>query len=81
VKAQGRRPRGSLASVQKAIFAVIAYNWEVIDDPELDHEVKHRATNSQTQAVLAWAKLEELFTLEKEMQAFEHLTHGNGHHP
>ena len=85
-KALGRRPRGSLVAVQKAIYAVIKYNWDVIEDETLDHETKQRASNALVQAGLAWSKLEELYTLEREVREVEELAHhshsnGNGDHP
>jgi hypothetical protein len=78
-KSQRRRPRGSLVSVQKALWAVIHYNWTVVEDDALDHDIRQKASTSLVQAALGWARLAELTDLEAQMRRFEQLTQGNGH--
>jgi hypothetical protein len=78
-KARRRRASGSLGSLKSAIWATITYNLDVIEDDELDHEVKQRACNSLTQAALAFAKVIELYEQQKQMDTLERLAGGNGH--
>ena len=80
-KRRQRRRSGSLGSLKSALWATITYNLDVIEDAELDHELRQRACNSLTQASLAYAKIMELYDLEREVKALEHLTSGNGHRP
>jgi hypothetical protein len=77
-KPQRRRQRGSLVATQKALWAVIQYNLDVIEHHDLDHDIKQRASTSLVQAALAWARLAELCDLEKQMQSYEQLTNGHG---
>jgi hypothetical protein len=74
-----RRRSGSIGSLKAALWAAVCYNLDVIEDPELDHELKQRACNSLTQTSLAYAKLVELYTLERDVRDLEHLANDNGH--
>jgi hypothetical protein len=76
-----RRRSGSLGALKSALWATITYNLDVIEDAALDHEVKQRACNSLTQAALAWCKIAETHDLQRQVEALERLSSGNGHHP
>jgi hypothetical protein len=78
-KPQRRRPRGSLMSAQKVLWAVIQYNWDVIDDHDLDHEIRQKASTSLVQAALAYARVIELYEMRKEVTALEEAVERNGH--
>jgi hypothetical protein len=75
-----RRRSGSLSALKSSIWACIEYNLGVIEDDELDHELRQRACNSLTQAALAFSKIVELYDLEREVKALEQLSTSNGHH-
>jgi hypothetical protein len=79
-KRRKRRRSGSISSLKGALWATITYNLDVIEDDALEHELRQKACNSLTQAALAYSKVIELHDLEQQMQAFEHLAQGNGHH-
>jgi hypothetical protein len=80
-KPRKRRRSGSIGSLKSAMWAAITYNLDVIEDPELDHELRQKACNSLTQSALAYSKIVELVDLEREVKAIEQLTPRNGHHP
>jgi hypothetical protein len=73
-----RRPRGSLVSVQKALWAVVLYNWGVVEDETCDHESRQRASTALVQAALGWAKVAELSDLETEVRKLETFVSHNG---
>jgi hypothetical protein len=75
-----RRRSGSIGSLKAALWAAVCYNLDVIEDPDVDHELKQRACNSLTQTSLAYCKLVELYDLEREVSAIERLTPRNGNH-
>jgi hypothetical protein len=80
-----RRRSGSIGSLKAALWAAVCYNLDVIEDEDIDdHDLKQRACNSLTQTSLAYAKLVELYELQREVEDLERLTPrstGNGHHP
>jgi hypothetical protein len=79
-KRHQRRRSGSLGSLKSALWATVTYNLDVIEDADLDHELRQKACNSLTQAALAYLKVIEGAELQKEMAHLEHLANGNGHH-
>jgi hypothetical protein len=66
-------------SLKKALWATISYNLDVVEDAELDHELKQRACNSLTQAALAYAKVIETHEQQRAVEELNHLADGNGH--
>jgi hypothetical protein len=78
-KTPRRRPSGSLVSLKKALWATIRYNLDVIEDAELDHDLKQKACNCLTQAALAYSKLIELHEQQGQLESLQHLADGNGH--
>jgi hypothetical protein len=76
-----RRGSGSLGELKAAIWTVIFYNRGVVEDDDLDHELRQRAGNALVQAALAYAKVMELYDLEREVKTLEQRTASNGHHP
>jgi hypothetical protein len=74
-----RRPSGSLASLKRALWAVISYNLGVIEDDEIDHELRQKGSTSLVQAALAYAKVMELHDLERDVKQLEPLSTSNGH--
>jgi hypothetical protein len=78
-KPRQRRRSGSLGSLKSALWAVITYNLDVIEDAELDHELRQKACNSLVQASLAYARVIEQHDMEGQMKALERLAQGNGH--
>jgi hypothetical protein len=77
-----RRHSGSIGSLKAALWAAVCYNLDVIEDQSItDHDLKQRACNSLTQTSLAYAKLVELYTLERDVRDLEALANGNGHLP
>lgn len=79
-KSRRRRASGSLPALKQALWAVVRYNLDVIEDADLDHELRQKACNGLVQASLAYAKVMELYDLEHQVKALEHLASGNGHH-
>jgi hypothetical protein len=80
VSPQRRRPNGSVSALRRGLFSVFLRNVEFVEDPDQDIEVRLRASTAAVQAGLAWARVEELHTLEKDLQHLEQVAHGNGHH-
>jgi hypothetical protein len=76
-----RRGSGSLGQLKARLWACIEYNVTCIEDENLEHDLRQRACNSLTQAALAYSRVVELHDLQRDMQRFEHLAHGNGHGP
>ena len=74
-----RRRSGSLSALKSSLWACIEYNLDVIEDPEIDHELSQKACNSLTQSAIVYSKVMELVDLEREVKAMEALTPTNGH--
>jgi hypothetical protein len=79
-KPRRRKPSGSLGALKSRLWASIEYLVDVIGDEEQLHEDRRASCNSLTQAAMAYSRLIELHTIEQEMQHFEDLANGNGHH-
>jgi hypothetical protein len=75
-----RRRSGSMGSLKAALWAVVTYNLDVIEDPERDHELRQKASNCLVQASLAYAKIVELYDLERDVSEMERLMPPNGNH-
>jgi hypothetical protein len=78
-KSRRRRASGGLAALKRALWAVIVYNLEVIEEAELEHDLRQRACNSLTQAALAYSRVVEQHDMAQQMAALQHLASGNGH--
>jgi hypothetical protein len=61
------------------LWAAVCYNLDVIEDPELDHDLKQRACNALTQTSLAYLKVIEAHEIEQDVRALEALPSSNGH--
>lgn len=75
-----RRRSGSLGALKGALWAVIQYNLDLIDNEALDHDIRQRACNALTQAGLAYARVVELHDVEKQLGRLEQVAQGNGGH-
>ena len=66
-----RRAAGSLGDLKRALWAAICYNRDVIEDTDLSHELRQRASNSLSQAALAFMRCTEQAELEQRIRALE----------
>jgi hypothetical protein len=66
-KRRQRRRSGSLGSLKSALWAVVLYNLDVIEDDYAEHELRQKACNALTQAALAYAKVTELYEVERKV--------------
>ncbi len=80
-KPRRRRASGSLGQLKARVWAVIEYNVTLVEDETADHELRLKGSTSLVQAALAYARVMELYEVEKEVKALEQLARGNGHHP
>jgi hypothetical protein len=80
VRPRKRRRSGSTGSLKSALWAIITYNLDVIEDTGLDHEVRQKACHCLTQASLAWSRIVEQHDMARQMTRLERLAQGNGHH-
>jgi hypothetical protein len=79
-KRRQRRHSGSLGSLKSALWAVILYNLDVIEEESTEHELKQKACNSLTQAALAYSRVVEQHEMTRQMAHLEHLASSNGYH-
>ena len=78
-KTRRRRRSGSLVDLKKALWAAICYNRDVIEDADLSHELRQRASNSLSQAALAFMRCTEQAELEQRIRQLELAAERNGH--
>jgi hypothetical protein len=76
-----RRGSGSLGQLKARLWAVIEYNVSLVEDDDADHELRLKGSTTLVQAALAYARVLELYDLEREVTELEQLTPRNGHHP
>jgi hypothetical protein len=81
-KTRRRRRNGSLVDLKKALWAAIGYNCEVIENTDLSHELRQRASNALSQAALAYLRVTEVADIEQGLRRLEHAAERagrNGH--
>jgi hypothetical protein len=78
VNPRRRRRSGSIGSLKSALWATIAYNLDVIEDAEQDHDLRQKASNCLVQASLAYSRVVEQHEMVRQMAHLEHLANGNG---
>ena len=74
-----RRAAGSLGDLKRVLWAAICYNRDVIEDADLSHELRQRASNSLSQAALAFMRCTEQAELEGRIRQLELAAERNGH--
>jgi hypothetical protein len=77
-KSRRRRPSGSLGALKSRVWASIEYLVDVIGDEDQTHEDRRASCNSLTQAALAYARVMELYEIQKDVNALEEAVKGNG---
>ena len=82
----GTKPRrrmgsGSLGQLKAALWSVIHYNVGLVEDETAEHELRLKGSTTLVQAALAYARVMELYDLERQVKTLEERASGNGHHP
>jgi hypothetical protein len=72
---------GTIAGVKRVLWQILQRVEAHVNDEALDDESRRGWANTGIQASLAYAKIHETHVLEQDMRRYEHLVHGNGHHP
>jgi hypothetical protein len=78
-KPRRKRGSGSLEDMKRALNVCVNYNLDVIEDNARDQELRQKACNCVVQATLAYARIVELYDVEREIRDLEQLTDSNGH--
>ena len=77
-KPRRRRAAGSLGDLKRVLWVAICYNRDVIEDAGLGHELRQRASNSLSQAALAFMRCTEQVELEQRIRQLELAAERNG---
>jgi hypothetical protein len=72
---------GTIAGVKRVLWQILQQAEMRVNDEAADDESRRSWANTGIQASLAYAKIHETHVIEQDMRRFEHLAHGNGHHP
>jgi hypothetical protein len=75
-----RRQKGSLRALQRGLYTIFQRHLEFVEESD-DVEVCTKSATVAVQVALAYMRVCELTDIERDMQGYEHLAEGNGHHP
>jgi hypothetical protein len=79
-KPRRRRRSGSLVALKRYLWATVTYNVSVIEDTDLTHEVRQRASHALVQAAMAYMKVTEATDILTRLESLERAAAGrNGH--
>jgi hypothetical protein len=76
-----RRGGGTLGQLKSRLWTAIEYNVRLVDDEDVDHELRLKGSNALVQASLAYCRVVEVYDLEREVKRLEELPVRNGHQP
>jgi hypothetical protein len=74
-----RRAVLTLGQLKGRLSAGIEYATKLLEDETADHDVRLRGLTALVQASATYAKLVELYDLERDVREIELLTPRNGH--
>jgi hypothetical protein len=75
-----RRTILTLGQLKGRLSAGIEYATKLLEDETADHDLRLRGLTALIQASATYARLVELYDLEREVSQIEHLTPRNGNH-
>jgi hypothetical protein len=75
-----RRAMLTLGQLKGRLSAGIEYATKLLEDESADHELRLKGFTALIQAATIYARVIELYDLEREVKTLEHLAPTNGHH-
>jgi hypothetical protein len=78
-KPRRRRGSGTFGQLKARVWAVLEYTVNLVEDETADHETRLKGATTLVQAALAYARVVELYDLEREVKGLEQLAQRNGH--
>jgi hypothetical protein len=81
VRPRRRRTILTLGQLKGRLSAGIEYATKLLEDEAADHELRLKGFTALIQASATYAKIMELYDIERQVKAIEQLAPRNGHHP
>jgi hypothetical protein len=81
-KPRRRRRSGSLVALKRSLWVTVTYNMSVVEDTDLTHEVRLKATHALVQSAMAYMKVTEATDILTRLESLERAAaERNGHDP